>query len=89
MASPNRPRERLVALFLLGVFAFTPPMLTVFNLPIRFIGVPALYLYLFAAWLLVIVLAAVAVEWAHLDLDVAESDGLGGGPDETQMGSGA
>jgi hypothetical protein len=51
--------------------------------------VPALYLYLFAAWLLVIVLAAVAVEWAHLDLDVAESDGLGGGPDETQMGSGA
>lgn len=50
--------ERLVALFLLGVLLLVPPMLVVFNRVERVLGVPLLYLYLFAAWALLIGLAA-------------------------------
>lgn len=89
MARPSRPRERLVALFLLGVIAFSPPLLTVFNVPTRVAGVPGLYLYLFAAWLVIIVLAAVAVERGHSDVDLAANDRSTAGLDEDQKRSGA
>lgn len=59
--------ERLVALFLLGVALFTPPWLGVFNHPQRILGLPLLYVYLFAAWGLLIALAALVIELAGGD----------------------
>lgn len=48
--------RRLVGLFLLGVLLFNFPLLHLFNRPIVVLGLPALYLYLFSAWCLVILL---------------------------------
>jgi hypothetical protein len=62
MSRPGLTHERLVALFLLGVFLFTPPFLGIFNTPERILGLPSLYLYLFVAWTLLIVLVTLAIE---------------------------
>jgi hypothetical protein len=74
MLRPNRTHERLVALFLLGVLLFTPPLLALFNTATRVLGLPALYLYLFVAWGAVIVLAALAVERVMADADPVNDD---------------
>jgi hypothetical protein len=57
------PRQRLntarqVALFALGGLLLVPPVLTMFDRPIRIAGLPLLYLYLFFAWGLLIALVA-------------------------------
>jgi hypothetical protein len=52
--------ERLLGLFLLGALLFNPPLLGLFGVPRTVLGVPVLYAYIFAAWLGVIVLAALA-----------------------------
>lgn len=54
--------ERLVALFLLGVLLFNPPILALFSAERLIAGVPVLYVYIFAGWALVIALAALTVE---------------------------
>ena len=54
--------QRLLAIFLLGVLLFNYPILSLFNLAEMLAGIPVLFLYLFAAWALIIVLAAVAIE---------------------------
>lgn len=64
MSRPGLTSERLIALFLLGALLFTPPFLGIFNQPDRILGIPVLYLYLFGAWLLLIVILAVVVERA-------------------------
>lgn len=51
-------RARLIALLALGTVLLLPPLLVVFNRPVRVLGIPALYLYIFAAWALIIALAA-------------------------------
>ena len=48
--------RRLVGLFLLGGLLFNFPLLYLFNRPLLALGVPVLYLYLFAAWSLIIFL---------------------------------
>ena len=72
MLTPNRTHERLVALFLLGALLFTPPLIAVFNSATRFLGLPVLYLYLFATWAAVIALAALTMERATPDGDPVE-----------------
>ena len=67
MSRPGLTHERLVALFLLGVFLFTPPFLGIFNTPDRIAGLPSLYLYLFAAWTLLIALVTLAIESSDAD----------------------
>jgi hypothetical protein len=67
MSRPGLTHERLVALFLLGVFLFTPPFLGIFNTPDRILGLPSLYLYLFVAWTLLIVLVTLAIESSDAD----------------------
>ena len=49
---------RLLALFALGCLLFNYPLLALFNVPVRVLGVPLLYVYLFCAWALVILLTA-------------------------------
>jgi hypothetical protein len=54
--------EGLFFLFLLGVFLFNPPLLSVFDIPHRLFGIPLLYIYLFACWGALLVLVAVMME---------------------------
>ena len=68
MTRPGITTERLLALFLLGIVAFTPPFLGIFNTPRLILGIPILYLYLFGMWALLIALVALTVR--HPD-DVA------------------
>jgi hypothetical protein len=51
--------RRLVGLFLLGLLLFNFPLLHLFNRPVLALGIPVLYLYLFSAWSLVILLILV------------------------------
>ena len=53
---------RLVVVFLLGVLLFNYPLLALFNRTVLVFGVPLLYAYIFAAWALLIGLAALVVE---------------------------
>ena len=54
--------DRLIALFLLAVVLFNPPLLQAFGAPGFLFGWPALLLYIFGVWLAVIALLALAVE---------------------------
>ena len=62
--APLRLEERATALFLLGVVLFNPLMLNVFDRGIEavLLGVPLLFVYIFCAWTLLIVLLACTVE---------------------------
>jgi hypothetical protein len=63
---PLKPRSarsaRLAFLFLLGCLLFNYPLLALFNVPARVLGVPVLYLYIFAAWGVLIALVAAVME---------------------------
>ena len=62
MARPSRRGQKLLALFLLGCLLFTYPIVALFNVRATVLGIPVLYGYLFSAWALLIVLAAVIME---------------------------
>jgi len=62
MVKSSWKEPRLVALFLLGALLFNYPLLALFNARASVFGVPLLYAYLFTAWALLIVLAAVVME---------------------------
>ena len=90
MTRPGLTHERLVALFLLGVLLFTPPFLGIFNTPDRILGLPSLYLYLFAAWTLLIVLVTLAIESSDADEGPARmTDAPPGGSEVTNDRTGA
>jgi hypothetical protein len=73
MSRPGLTHERLVALFILGALLFTPPFLSIFNTPTHVLGVPSLYFYLFAVWILLIVLVALVIESSDAEGDSARS----------------
>jgi hypothetical protein len=54
--------EGLFFLFLLGVFLFNPPLLSIFDIPRQLFGVPLLYLYLFTCWGALLVMVAFIIE---------------------------
>lgn len=53
---------RLIALFLLGCLLFNYPLLALFNIPSQVFGIPLLYVYVFGAWIMLIMLLALVVE---------------------------
>jgi hypothetical protein len=53
-------RDRLIGLFALGVVLFNPPILNLFSGQV--FGLPALYLYLFAGWALMIFAVALVTK---------------------------
>jgi len=55
-----RRGERLIGLFLLATTLFSPVAIGFFQRPALALGVPALLLYVFAAWSAVIALLALA-----------------------------
>ncbi len=54
----GRIGERSIALFLLALVLFSSPLLTIFSSESIFLGIPLLYLYIFVAWVFVILLIA-------------------------------
>lgn len=60
--SPGPRTDRLVALFLLAMVTFNPPLLRVFGTGDTLFGWPLLYVYLMGVWAGVIVLAALLFE---------------------------
>ncbi len=54
--------DRLIAAFLLGCSLFNYPLLAIFDRSAEIFDLPLLYVYVFAAWALVIGLMAAAVE---------------------------
>ena len=73
MPSSSRTRELLIALFLLGALLFAPPLLIIFNKPTRILGIPSLYLYLFAVWAASSCWWPLAVERWHAEADDDEA----------------
>lgn len=59
---PGRRTAWLVALAMLGSLLFNFPLLALFNRPATFLGIPVLYAWIFGAWIVLIVLMALAVE---------------------------
>jgi hypothetical protein len=88
MQAPSRTRELLVALFLLGVILLAPPVLIIFNKATRILGIPSLYLYLFAVWTALIVLVALIVEKRPAADDVAEAEAETPGKEPGQVTGG-
>ncbi len=62
MVRPTLKGQRLVALFLLGCLLFNFPLLSLFAVDLRVWGIPLIYIYLFAAWALLIGAMALIVE---------------------------
>ncbi len=54
--------ERSIALFLLGILLFNPPLLSIFGIDVAFAGIPLLYIYLFLAWAAFILLMGLISE---------------------------
>ena len=73
MSRPGVTREGLFFLFLLGVFLFNPPLLSIFDLPLQLFGVPLLYLYLFTCWGALLVMVAFIIEKVGDAEEVQES----------------
>ena len=61
---PYRLEERAAGLFLLGAVLFNPLMLSIFDrgVGVVLLGVPLLFVYIFCAWTLLIVLLGWTVE---------------------------
>lgn len=59
MRRPGLGAERLLGLFLIGAIGFSPPILTLFNVPRLVAGIPLLYLYLFGLWIALVAVAGV------------------------------
>jgi hypothetical protein len=58
MDPEQRTRERLIALVIVAALVLNYPLLSLFGSEGLWLGIPVLYLYLFATWLLFIVLTA-------------------------------
>lgn len=57
----------MIALFLLALVLFNPPLLRLFGAPASIFGVPLIYAYILGAWAAVIVLAAIRLERRRLE----------------------
>jgi hypothetical protein len=66
--------DRLIALFLFGMLLLMPPMLGIFNVGYLVLGIPLLYLYLFLAWMLVVLLVALIL---RSGTEAGDDDGPG------------
>jgi hypothetical protein len=62
MSVTKRQGERLIGLLLIGLMAINYPLLALFSKSVLWLGIPALYLYLFVFWALFIGLAAAVME---------------------------
>ena len=59
---PSIKGQRLIAAFLFGCLAFNYPILALFNQDGTVYGIPALFVYIFGIWLLLIVVMMIIIE---------------------------
>lgn len=59
MSPDSRKTRRLAGVFLLGWVLLNYPILSIFNLPTSWEGIPFVYVYVFATWTLIIGLLAI------------------------------
>jgi hypothetical protein len=71
MNRPINTGERSVALFMLAAMLFSPPLLFIFDTGTYVMGLPLLYLFLFAAWGVTIALLARITEPSVIPYDSA------------------
>lgn len=57
--SEGRLTERALVLTLLTLFLLTPPIITIFDVPIFVLGIPLLHIYCFGVWFAAIVIGGV------------------------------
>ena len=62
MLVARRKGEKLIALLLVGLLALNYPLLSLFSKAVIWMGIPALYLYLFVFWALFIALMCAVME---------------------------
>ncbi len=82
MIRSSMTSERLASLFLLGVLLFNPPLLSIFDFPDYVLGIPVLYIYLFTAWAVLVVLMALTIESAAAAEEAEETVQAEDGSDE-------
>ena len=56
-AQIRRRRDALALLPLLGVFLFLSPVVSIFNVEANVLGLPVIFLFVYGAWVAVIILA--------------------------------
>ena len=54
--------QRLAAIFVMGCVLLNYPILSLFSRPLDVAGIPLLYIFVFAAWILLVGLMALVVE---------------------------
>jgi len=62
MTPVKRKIQRLLVLFVFGVFALNYPLLALFSKNVLWFGIPLLYLYLFVSWVVFIIFIAFVAE---------------------------
>ena len=62
MKKPGPSGARLACVFLAGCLLFSFPLIALFNVSGRILGVPVLFAYLFSGWAVLIVMVAILVE---------------------------
>ena len=83
MKRPGPTKEKTIGLFLLGLILFNPPFLNIFNSDQQatIFDIPLLYIYLFAAWLGLIILVAVTAArptaYVSLETEAPEKESKG------------
>jgi len=67
----------LVAVAAMALLLFNFPLLALFDVDVRVLGVPLLWAYLFVVWTLVIGLVAWVSRDAHMEAEKTEAERLG------------
>jgi hypothetical protein len=65
MSNPTLLRQRLAALFLLGLLLWFSPLVLRLEQAGAVFGIPLLYLYLFGVWVVLVVAAALILSRGH------------------------
>lgn len=59
MTPESRKNKRLIGIFLLACVLLNYPLLSLFDMNVLLFSIPLLYVYIFATWVLLIVILAV------------------------------
>ena len=87
MIRTGRKKEWSVLLFVACFVAFMPPVIALFDTPLRVFGIPLSYLFLFGIWAFAIVMTALgARQGAEHAIGPPESERGGAGASEQGQG---
>lgn len=70
-----RTKESWVIFFIMGIIMMNYPFISIFNKPVLFFSLPALYLYLHLGWIISILVIFIFTKANHLDDNVDDQKG--------------